>query len=45
MNIAHVVAAQGNQSLDGNVKILQYSFQPNGFTCGDGRAPVLDFYA
>ena len=45
VDVAHVVALQENKILDGNAKILQYSFEPNGFTCNDGHVPVFGFCA
>ena len=45
VDVAHVVALQENKILDGNAKILQYSFEPNGFTCGNGHDPVFGLCA
>ena len=45
VNIAHVVAVEENQILDGDAQILKYPFQPNDFIGGDYRAPVFSFCA
>ena len=45
INFAHVVTVKENWILDGNAQILQASFYPHGFTCGDCRAPVFGFCA
>ena len=45
VDVAHVVAIQKNQILYGNTQILQYSLEPNGFTCSNDRTLVFNLCA